>query len=116
MGVGDTLATGEDPSGAPELVSTDASGTLPVTAIRTIEPDAAVTNTGYDIVADNLAAGVTGTYNASSDLLDSAGTAGFIAPVPDDTEPVKVHVMTPLGFMLAMFGLVVFATRCINKR
>jgi hypothetical protein len=79
---GDALATGEDPSGAQESVTTDASGTLPVTAIWEIYPDAAVTHTEYDIVADNQAAGTAGTYNASSDLLDSASTAGFVAPVP----------------------------------
>ena len=83
VGVGDLLATGEDPSGAQESVSTDTSGTLPVTAIWAIDPGAAVTHTEYDIVADNQAAGVVGTYNASSDLLDSASTAGFVAPVPE---------------------------------
>ncbi len=82
VSVGDTLATGEDPSGAQESVNIDASGTLPVTAIWAIDPDAAVTPTGYDIVADNQDAGTTGTYHTSSDLLDSASTAGFVAPVP----------------------------------
>jgi hypothetical protein len=82
VSVGNSLATGEDPSDAQEFVSTDASGTLPVTAIWAIDPGAAVTHTGYDIVADNQAAGVTGIYNASSDLLDSASTTGFVAPVP----------------------------------
>ncbi len=78
---GDALATGEDPSGTQESVSTDTSGTLPVTAIWTIDPDAAVTYTEYDIVADNQAAEAVGTYHASSDLLDSASTTGFVAPV-----------------------------------
>ena len=82
VSVGDTLATGEDPSGVQESVTTDASGTLPVTAIWEIDPDAAVTHTEYDIVADNQATGVLGTYHATSDLLDSASTAGFVAPVP----------------------------------
>ena len=53
---GDALATGEDPSGAQESAATDASGTLPVTAIWAIDPEAAVTHTGYDIVVDNQAA------------------------------------------------------------
>ena len=79
---GDALVAGEDPSGAQESITTDASGTLPVTAIWEIDPDAAVTNTEYDIVADNQAAGTAGTYNATSDLLDSASTTGFVAPVP----------------------------------
>ena len=83
VGEGDTLTAGEDPSGAQESVTTDAIGTLPVTAIWAIDPGAAVTHTGYDIVADNQAAGVVGTYNASSDLLDSASTAGFVAPVSE---------------------------------
>ncbi|MEA3280954.1 MAG: hypothetical protein U9Q68_00055 [Euryarchaeota archaeon] len=47
-----------------------------------IDPGDAVTHTEYDIVAYNHAAGVVGTYNASSNLLDSASTAGFVAPVP----------------------------------
>jgi hypothetical protein len=82
VGEGDALVTGEDPSGVQESVDTDASGTLPVTAIWAIDPGAAVTHTGYDIVADNQAAGVVGTYHTSSDSLDSASTAGFVAPVP----------------------------------
>ncbi len=77
---GGVLDAGEDPSGTLELVATDANGTLPVTAIWAIDPDA-TTYTEYDIVADNQAAGTVGTYNASSDLLDSASTAGFVAPV-----------------------------------
>jgi len=83
VSVGDTLATDEDPSGAQESVSTYANGTLPVTAIWAIDPDVAVTHTEYDIVADNQAAGTVGTYHASSDLLDSANVAGFVAPVPE---------------------------------
>ncbi|MEA3282557.1 MAG: hypothetical protein U9Q68_08370, partial [Euryarchaeota archaeon] len=82
VSVGDALNAGEDPSGAQESVNTDASGTLPITAIWAIDSGAVVTHTGYDIVADNQAAGVIGTYNATSDLLDSASTAGFVAPVP----------------------------------
>jgi hypothetical protein len=84
VSVGDALDAGEDPSpDGQESVTTDTSGTLPVTAIWAIDPDAAATHTGYDIVADNQAAGVVGTYNASSDLLDSASTAGFVASVPE---------------------------------
>ena len=83
VSVGDTLDTGEDPSGTQKSVSTDASGTLPVTAIWAIDPEAAVTHTEYDIVADNQATGVVGTYNASSDLLDSTSVAGFVLPVPE---------------------------------
>ncbi|PXF59315.1 MAG: hypothetical protein C4B59_11690 [Candidatus Methanogaster sp.] len=79
---GDTLDADEDTSGAQESAATDASGTLPVTAIWAIDPEDAVTHTEYDIVADNQATGVVGTYNASSDLLDSTSTAGFVAPVP----------------------------------
>jgi hypothetical protein len=96
VSVGDTLATGEDPSGTQELVDTDASGTLPVTAIWAIDPGAAVTNTGYDIVADNQAAGTAGTYNATSDLLDSASTAGFVAPVSEQ------HVFTTADAAIAL--------------
>ncbi|MCK4625081.1 MAG: hypothetical protein KAV00_07210, partial [Phycisphaerae bacterium] len=52
-----------------------------------IDPGAAVTYTEYDIVADNQDAGAVGTYHASSDLLDSTGVAGFVAPVLDTTPP-----------------------------
>ena len=114
---GDALDTGEDPSGAQESVSTDTNGTLPVTAIWAIDPEAAVTNTEYDIVADNQDAGVVGTYNASSDLLDSSsGVAGFVAPV---TPPAEVPVMTPPGFLLALvslLGLAAIVMRKMDKR
>ena len=81
MSVGDPLVTGEDPSGAQESVTTDTSGTLPITAIWEINASAAVTHDEYDIVADNQDAGAAGTYHASSDLLDSTSTVGFVAPV-----------------------------------
>ena len=84
MSDGDVLVAGEDPSpDGQELVATDANGTLPVTAIWTIGPGVAVTSDEYDIVADNQAIGTVGTYNASSDLPDSASVAGFVAPVPE---------------------------------
>jgi hypothetical protein len=87
---GDTLNTSEDPSGAQESVNTNASGMLPVTAIWAIDPEAAITYTEYDIVADNQDEGVVGTYHASSDLLDSASTAGFVAPALDTTPPASI--------------------------
>ena len=93
---GDALATGEDPSSAQESVATDASGTLPVTAIWEINASAAVTHDEYDIVADNQDAGVAGTYHASSDLLDSASTAGFVAPVPEQ------YVFTTADALIAL--------------
>jgi len=48
VSVGHTLATDEDPSNVQESVATDASGTLPVTAIWEIDPGAAITHTEYD--------------------------------------------------------------------
>jgi len=96
VGVGDALATGEDPSGAQESVDTYANGTLPVTAIWAIDPGATVTHTKYDIVADNQVAGEVGTYHASSDLLDSASVAGFVAPVPGK------YVFTPVDAAIAL--------------
>jgi hypothetical protein len=96
VGVGDALDTSEDPSGAQESVNTDASGTLPVTAIWAIDSGAAVTNAEYDIVADNQVAGVVGTYHASSDLLDSASTAGFVAPVREQ------YVFTTVDAVIAL--------------
>jgi hypothetical protein len=114
---GDALVTGEDPSGTLESVSTDTSGTLPVTAIWVIDPDAAVTYTEYDIVADNQAAGAVGTYHASSDLLDSSsGVAGFVAPVPGTTSPAEVPAMTPPGFLLALVSLFGLAAIVLRKR
>ncbi|RZB32745.1 MAG: hypothetical protein AEth_00423 [Candidatus Argoarchaeum ethanivorans] len=94
---GKILATGEDPSpDGQESVATYANGTLPVTAIWTIDPDAAITHTEYDIVADNQAAGVVGTYNATSDLLDSTSVAGFVAPVPE----LPTVVLTLAGLLV----------------
>jgi len=100
VSVGDTLDAGEDPSDAQELVSTDTSGTLPVTAIWAIDPGAAVTYTEYDIVTDNQDAGVVGTYNASSDLLDSTSVAGFVAPVPElaTVTPTLVGLLALAGY------------------
>jgi hypothetical protein len=92
---GDALVAGEDPSGAQESVSTDANGMLPVTAIWVIDSGVAVTNTEYDLVADNQAAetGV-GTYHASSDLLDSTGVVGFVASVPELATVTLVGLLT----------------------
>ena len=79
---GDTLVSGEDPSGAQEQVSTDKTiGNFGPTLIWSIPSDAPITFDEYDIVVDLAAGG--GTYNTANDGLDSADVAGMIAPVPD---------------------------------
>ena len=66
--------------------------------IGIIDPGAAIINTEYDIVADNQAAGVVGTYNASSDLLDYRSVAGIVASVPE----LAMAVMLTLVGLLAL--------------
>ena len=75
--------------------------------IGIIDPSAAITPTEYDIVADNQAAGVVGTYNASSDPLDSISMAGIVASVPE----LATVVMLTLVGLLALVGYVRYSRR-----
>ena len=94
---GESIVEAEDPSTTKgDDVTTDAQGDFPATLIWSIPEGAAVTNTPYDIVVDNLD-GTVGTYNAADDGLDSASVAGIIAPVPD----VAALVLFASGLMLA---------------
>ena len=82
----DAIVSTEDPSTTSpknETVKTDAGGNFSATLIWSIPSGAAVTNTAYDIVVDNLESGTVGTYNAADDGIDDADVAGIVAPVPD---------------------------------
>lgn len=82
---GDALVTAENPSSAttPKDVTTNSSGNLTPTLIWHIPPAAPITHHNYDIVFDNQEAGTVGTYNSTSDGVDSTTVAGFVAPVPE---------------------------------
>jgi hypothetical protein len=82
----DPIDSTEDPSTTSpknETVKTDEEGNFSATLIWPIPTGAAVTNTAYDIVVDNLESGTVGTYNAADDGIDDADVAGIVAPVPD---------------------------------
>ena len=84
---GETLATGEDPSGAQETVTTGPSngnplGGFPATEIWPIPQSEPVTHLPYDIVVDKIGGGK-GTYSSTNDGIDSATVAGMVAPVPE---------------------------------
>jgi hypothetical protein len=96
---GDALNGDEDPSGSQEPVTTDASGNLPRTEIWAISQDEDVTYTEYDIVVDDG----DDTYNAASDYIDSATTAGIVAPIPE----LPTFILTGIGIL----GLVLLAQR-----
>ena len=81
---GKTLNASEDPSSAQENVTTDDSGNLNVTLIWQIPEGQAETYHEYDIVFDKQDdCENTGKYNADYDGIDSAGVAGFVAPIPE---------------------------------
>lgn len=82
---GDALVTAENPSSAttPKDVTTNSSGNLAPTLIWHIPPAAPITHHNYDIVFDDQEAGTVGTYNSTSDGLDSTTVAGFVAPIPE---------------------------------
>ena len=80
---------------------TDGSGNFGPTLIWSIPSGAAVTNTAYDIVVDNLESGTVGTYNATDDGLDSATVAGISAPVPELSTIIlfSVGLLTLAGYV-----------------
>jgi len=69
-----------DPSGAQETITTNASGDFSPTAIWSISPSAS-TPVKYDIIADSQSLGTVGKYD-SKDYIDAPGWQGFIAPPP----------------------------------
>lgn len=89
---GDTLVAGDDPSISQECVTTDVNGYFEPIPIWTIPEGAATTHYKYDIVIDSG----DGVYHTSDDGIDSLGTAGFTAPVPELS-----------GIILVAFGLLV---------
>jgi hypothetical protein len=70
-----TLSAASDPSGAPETVTTDASGDFDPVAVWEI--DSSTSPHEYDIVADNLDSGTVGTYDSAADAIDNPGWKGF---------------------------------------
>ena len=77
---------GNDPSGAQETATTDASGDFTATAIWIIDA-AAATPVKYDIVADSQALGTVGKYD-SKDYMDAPGWQGFTVALPPTQPPV----------------------------
>jgi PKD repeat protein len=71
-----TFSTGNDPSGAQETVTTNATGDFGPVAIWS----AAATTGNYDIVADNQAQGTAGKYD-NKDAIDNPGRQGFVVAV-----------------------------------
>jgi hypothetical protein len=89
---GGTLVAGDDPSVSQEYVTTDINGDFGPIPIWTIPEGATPTHQEYDIVIDDG----DNVYRTSDDGIDSLGTAGFTAPVPE----------LP-GIILVAIGLVV---------
>jgi len=83
------FSAGNDPSGAQETVTTDASGDFGPTLTWAI--DAAATPAKYDIVADSQALGTVGKYD-SKDYMDAPGWEGFTVAVPASQPPVAAFV------------------------
>ena len=80
----DMLASGEDPSGSQQIVTTDASGNFGPTLIWSIPSSATITHHSYDIVVDKQTEGSnTDKLNFASDGIDSTTVVGFNAPVPE---------------------------------
>ena len=96
---GDLLTVTEDPSGFPEVITTNANGDFGPEPIWAIPSHAPPTYDKFDIVVDKLNdGGNTGKYNADSDGLDSATVVGFVAPVPE-FPTMALPVVTILGLL-----------------
>lgn len=96
---GDALNTTENPSTTtPKAVTTDAGGNLTPTLIWSIPSDAPITHHSYDLIFDNQQAGTVGTYNSTSDGIDSATAAGIIVPIPE--------LSTTILFLIGLLMLV----------
>ncbi len=76
---GDTLVAGDDPAISQDCVTTDMNGDFEPIPVWTIPEDATPTHQEYDIVIDDG----DGVYHTSDDGIDSLGTTGFTAPVPE---------------------------------
>lgn len=94
---GDALVSAENPSATtPKDITTDGSGNLAPTLIWHIPSDAPITHHSYDIVFDNQKAGTVCTYNSTSDGMDSATVAGFVAPVTE----LPTLILFPIGLLM----------------
>jgi len=106
---GDALNTTENPSSAttPKDVTTDGSGNLTHTLIWAIPADTQIPHHEYDIVFDNQGSGTTvGTYNSTSDGIDSTTVAGIVAPVPE----LPTIILFSIG-LLVLVGYVIVRRR-----
>jgi len=92
VGEGDALVASVDPSASHEHVTTDSNGEFGPMPIWNIPESTTPTHHEYDIVIDDG----DGVYSTSDDGIDSLGTTGFVAPVPE----------LP-GIILVAIGLVV---------
>ena len=84
VGEGDSLASGEDPSGTQEEITTDGGGSFGAILIWAIDAGAPVTHHEYNIVVDKLGdSDNTDKFNSASDGVDIFGAAGN-SPVLSD--------------------------------
>jgi hypothetical protein len=89
---GDTLVAGDDPSVSQEYVTTDINGDFGPIPIWTIPEGATPTHQEYDIVIDDG----DNVYRTSDDGIDSLGTTGFMAPVPE----LSGIILVAIGFVV----------------
>ena len=112
MAEGDALASGEDPSGTQEEVTTDDDGAFGPVLIWEIPSDAALGYHDYDIVVDRRDDGDnTCIFNSASDGIDSMVAVGLVAPVPEAAPLILFGVG-----LLALGGLVVLRRRRATGR
>ncbi|MBN2098199.1 MAG: PKD domain-containing protein [Dehalococcoidia bacterium] len=92
----------DDPSGAQETITTDASGDFIPTAIWAVDL-ATATPTKYDIVADSQALGTIGKYEAK-DFVDAPGWQGFRVASPSAPDAAfKADVVTGVAPLTVQF-------------
>ncbi|RLI82146.1 hypothetical protein DRP04_04620 [Archaeoglobales archaeon] len=97
---GQALDLARDPSGAQEVVVTDANGNVQPTLVWSIPPNATPTYARYDVILDKQGVDGTGFYNGDDDGINSIATYGIVAPIPE--------VITVL---LVSAGIVALASR-----
>jgi hypothetical protein len=105
----DSIASGEDPSEAAEDATSNSSGDLvgqPV-LIWSIPTSASPTHEEWDIIIDLQDDGSnTGKYNNISDGIDSLGSVGIVAPVPE----LSTIILVAVG-LIALSGYLFFRRR-----
>jgi len=100
---GQILDPTKDPSGAQEVVLTDANGNIQPTLIWSIPANATPTYAKYDIILDKQGTAGTGIYNGNDDGINSVTTYGIVAPVSELTT-----------LLLVSAGIVLVARRFIR--